>query len=245
MTQPAEPLNILYQDEWLVAVDKPAGHLVHPADEPQPDDLVTMKILRDQIGQRVYNIHRIDRPTTGVLLFSVDRTAARALHRALERHQVQKTYWAISCGLAPEEPWECTQALQKEEDAPMRDARTSFRRLAVSHPLTAENEPSLTLSLIEATPHTGRYHQIRRHLLQQGLPIVGDFRYAGIERSHQLGQLIGTGTRMLLQSKSISFTHPITSEQTVIEAPADPSMLKCFPHLADTRISSGYTPGKS
>ena len=238
MTTPAEPLNILYQDEWLVAVDKPAGHLVHPADEPQQDDLVTMKILRDQIDQRVYNIHRIDRPTTGVLLFSVDRTAARALHRALERRQVQKTYQAISCGLAPEEPWECTLALQKEENAPMRDAHTSFRRLALAYPLTAENEPSLTLSLIEATPHTGRYHQIRRHLFQQGLPIVGDFRYAGIERSHQLGQILGTATRMLLQSKSISFTHPITAEQTVIEAPADPSMIRCFPHLADTRISS-------
>ena len=234
MTQPAEPLNILYQDEWLVAVDKPAGHLVHPADEPQPDDLVTMKILRDQIGQRVYNIHRIDRPTTGVLLFSVDRTAARALHRALERHQVQKTYWAISCGLAPEEPWECTQALQKEEDAPMREAHTSFRQLAIAHPLTPEDQENPTLSLIEATPHTGRYHQIRRHLLQQDLPIVGDFRYAGIERSHQLGALLGTGTRMLLQSKSFSFTHPITAAPTKIVAPTDPFFLIHFPEFSDT-----------
>ena len=234
MTTPAKPLNILYQDEWLVAVDKPAGHLVHPADEPQPDDLVTMKILRDQIGQRVYNIHRIDRPTTGVLLFSVDRTAARALHRALERRQVQKTYRAISCGLAPEEPWECNQALQKEEDAPMRDAHTSFRRLAIAHPLTPEDQENLTLSLIEATPHTGRYHQIRRHLLHHGLPIIGDFRYAGIERSHQLGELLGTGTRMLLQSKSISFTHPITAAPTKIVAPTDPFFLIHFPEFSDT-----------
>ena len=69
MTSTSKPLTILYRDEWLVAVDKPAGHLVHPADQPKDDDLVTMKILRDQIGQRVYTIHRIDRPTTGVLLF--------------------------------------------------------------------------------------------------------------------------------------------------------------------------------
>ena len=93
---PATPLNILYQDEWLVAVDKPAGHLVHPADQPQEDDLVTMKILRDQIGRLVYNVHRIDRPTTGVLLFGIDSSVAKHLHRALERHEVQKTYLALS-----------------------------------------------------------------------------------------------------------------------------------------------------
>ena len=245
MNSPDKPLDILYRDEWLVAVNKPAGYLVHPADEPREDDLVAMKILRDEISQRVYNIHRLDRPTCGVLLFGIDRNAARALHRALERHQVQKTYWAVVLGNAPDEPWECHESLRKDEQAPVREAHTSFQRISTAYPRELEHEQYSTLSLIEATPHTGRYHQIRRHLRHYDLPIVGDFRYAGIEASNHLGKLLGTGTRMLLQSRSLAFHHPVTAGHILIEAPADPILLKCFPHLADTNISSGYTPGKS
>ena len=142
-----EPLHIIYQDDWLVAVDKPAGQLVHPADNPKEGDQVTMKILRDQIGQHVYNIHRIDRPTTGVLLFGTDRTTARALHRAFERHEIKKTYWAIVSGTPPADNWDCHEPLRKTDDAPEREAYTSFRVL----------ENSASLFLIEATP-THRAH---------------------------------------------------------------------------------------
>lgn len=245
MTSSAKPLDILYRDEWLVAVDKPAGHLVHPADAPKEDDLVAMKILRDQIGQRVYNIHRLDRPTCGVLLFGIDRNAARALHRALERHEVDKRYWAVAAGHAPDERWECRQPLQKDESSPVRNAYTSFRRLDHTRPAALEQEQIPDLTLIEATPHTGRYHQIRRHLLHCSLPIVGDFRYAGIDPSHHLGQLLDTGTRMLLQAKSLAFTHPVTGEHLAIEAPAEPLLLKHFPRFADSHTSSEYTPGRS
>lgn len=245
MTSTNKPLDILYRDEWLVAVNKPAGHLVHPADEPREDDLVAMKILRDQIGQHVYNIHRLDRPTCGVLLFGIDRTVARALHRALERHEVQKSYLAVVSGCAPAAPWDCHEALQKDEASPVREAHTSFRRLASVCPAAMRHEPPSTLSLVEAIPHTGRYHQIRRHLLQAGLPIVGDFRYAGIEPSQRLGELLGTGGRMLLQSRSLSFRHPATGLATTIEAPTDPLLLKCFPGLAETHISAECIPGRS
>ena len=218
-----EPLHIIYQDEWLVAVDKPAGHLVHPADNPQDGDLVTMKILRDQIGTHVYNIHRIDRPTTGVLLFGINRNAARALHRALERHEVKKAYRAIVFGEPPAETWECHEPLQKSDDAPLRDAHTSF------HVLQRHGQ----LTLLEAIPHTGRTHQIRKHLLHAGIPIVGDYRYAGVEISDQLGKQLGTGTRMLLQSHQIAFQHPVTEAQTTIIAPNDPMFVRCFDSLAD------------
>jgi len=88
------PLDILYQDDALVVIHKPAGYLVHPTENPQPDDQVAMKILRDQIHQRVYSIHRLDRPTAGVLLFGIDRDAAKTLHKNLEHHLMQKVYWA-------------------------------------------------------------------------------------------------------------------------------------------------------
>lgn len=225
------PLEILHQDDWLVAINKPAGHLVHPADIPQNGDLVAMKILRDQLGQLVYNVHRLDRPTTGVLLFGTDRDAARALHRAFARHEIQKTYLAIVSGAAPPEPWECKEPLQKTSDAPVRDAHTSFT------PIRAFNHPALstpvgpTLALLKATPHTGRYHQIRRHLAHSGFPIIGDYRYAGIKQSDLLGNLLGTGTRMLLQSSNLTFTHPVTEAITTITAPPDPAFLKVFPEI--------------
>ncbi|MBK1831253.1 hypothetical protein JIN77_10980 [Verrucomicrobiaceae bacterium R5-34] len=226
------PLPILYQDDWLIAVDKPAGHLVHPADAPQDGDLVTMKILRDQIGRKVYNVHRIDRPTTGVLLFGIDSVVAKHLHRALERHEVQKTYWAVVNGIPKQNAWECREPIQKSETQPIREAHTSFRLMSSRQPNALAGEQADTLSLIEATPHTGRYHQIRRHLEHIGLPIVGDYRYGGIDRCNRLGEQLGTGSRMLLQSQGIRFCHPISNDTISIHAPVDPSFAQCFPELA-------------
>jgi tRNA pseudouridine65 synthase len=221
-------LQILYQDQWMVAVDKPAGWLVHPASEPQDDDLVAMKILRDQIGERLYTIHRIDRPTTGVLLMGIDPIVSAKLHHALAAHEMQKTYWAIIHGRPPESLWECTEPIEKEPGKPIRDAHTSFHLLeTVRHPRLSHFDDD-KLSLIEAIPHTGRFHQIRRHLLHVGFPIIGDYRYGGIERCDALGNLLETGTRMLLMAKKLTFAHPVTSESITIEAPTDPMFKKCY-----------------
>ena len=207
------PLTILYQDDWLIAVDKPAGQLVHPAENPQPDDLVTMKILRDQVGEQVNAAHRLDRPTTGVLLFTTQCSATRALGRAFQRHQVQKTYHSIIDGRPTENEWTCEEAIQKNPDSSLREARTDFRVLA--H-LNDE------LTLLEANPLTGRYHQIRRHLLHNGTPIVGDYRYASYERSQELSDRYHLETRMLLQCQSLTFPHPVSKEELTITAPPDP-----------------------
>ena len=232
------PLTILYQDEWLVAIDKPAGHLVHPAESPQQGDLVAMKILRDQIGKRVHTIHRLDRPTSGVLLFAIEKQAARNLHKALELHDFEKSYWAVVQGRAPAESWECHEPIQKEEGAPFREAHTSFRVLETRKVKALSSEAEKfdghgdSLTLIEATPHSGRFHQIRRHLLHEGIPIVGDYRYAGIETSDLLGELLGTNTRMLLQAKSLTIDHPITGEKLTFTAPVGDNFKRCFPSIA-------------
>ena len=205
--EPIAPLKILFHDESLVVIHKPAGHIVHPAEQPQVGDLVAMKILRDQIGVRVYNIHRIDRPTAGVLLFGIDREVSKTLHRNLAGGGMEKVYWAVVEGSPKLTAWDCKAPIQKHAGTPIREAHTDFQVLK-----TVEHRSGKTISLIKAVPRTGRFHQIRRHLLDAGHPIIGDYRYAGISTSDNNGKLLGTGTRMLLLAKSLTFTHPKTGK---------------------------------
>ena len=171
------------------------------------------EILRDQIGERVHLIHRLDRPTSGVVVFATDGDAARKLHRAFEAHDVQKIYWAVIDGHPGSDAWSCIEPIRKHETAPERPAETGFRVIEfLEH----------GLALVEARQKTGRFHQIRRHLLNVGHPIVGDYRYLGIERCDALGARLGTGSRMLLHAKSLQFQHPATGEPILIEAPGEP-----------------------
>jgi len=206
-------LEILYRDDALIAVNKPAGQLVHPSDHPHPDDEVTMKILRDQIGEKVHALHRLDRPTCGVLLFTTDPAIVRILRPAFDNQLVKKCYLAVIIGHPADDSWICQEPLQKKEGAPLRDAITDFHVL---------NRLPNHLALLEARPKTGRFHQIRRHLLHAGHPIVGDYLYAGIERCNELGSRLGIGTRMLLQAKAITLAHPVTGDLLTITAPLDP-----------------------
>jgi len=206
-------LEILYRDDALIAVNKPAGQLVHPSDHPHPDDEVTMKILRDQIGHNVHALHRIDRPTCGVLLFTTDPDIVRILRPAFDNQLVKKSYLAVVINHPADDSWICREPLRKKEGAPLREAITDFQVL--------DRLPN-KLALVEARPRTGRFHQIRRHLLHAGHPIVGDYFYAGIERCDELSSRLDTGTRMLLQAKAITLAHPVTGDSLTITAPLDP-----------------------
>ena len=226
--RPMIPLRILYQDERLVAIDKPAGMIAHPGREPEGPEWIAMKRLRDHLEQPVYPIHRLDRPTSGVLLFALDRETSTLAQQAFELRQVEKSYLAVVCGETTAR-WVCDTPLRKNPEEPEVAARTHFERLCFAPAGSYPADPGLSLSLLKASPETGRFHQIRRHLLENGLPIVGDFRYAGRERSHQLGEILGTGTRMLLQAKELRMKHPHSGEDLVIEAPPDEDFCRCFP----------------
>jgi tRNA pseudouridine65 synthase len=214
------PLTILYQDDFLVAIDKPAGMLVHPGREPEEPEWIAMKRLRDQLERPVFPVHRLDRPTSGVLLFALDKQTAGLAQQAFELRKVNKIYHAVVCGIAPLE-WVCKTPLRKNPEDSLLAAKTWFERLGIATPSSFPRDPTLSLSLLKATPLTGRFHQIRRHLLEAGMPIVGDFRYAGQERSFALGEILGTGTRMLLQAKVLELQHPRTGESLKIETTQD------------------------
>lgn len=225
------PLRILYQDEHLVAIDKPAGMIVHPGRDPESSEWIAMKRVRDFLDQPIYVLHRLDRPTSGVLIFARDKKTCGLVQQDFEKRRVQKTYLAVVSGIAPES-WTCETPLQKCPEEPALSARTDFERVMTAPAGSFAGEPSLSLSLLKALPYTGRFHQIRRHLLEENLPIVGDYRYAGRDRSDELGAILGTGTRMLLQAKVLKLTHPYTGEPLHLEAPADPDFCRCFPDLA-------------
>ena len=206
------PLDILYQDEVLIAVTKPNGLLVHPGREPEAKEWIAMKVLRDQIGRRVYAIHRLDRPTSGVLLFALEEPAADAMRAEFEKRRVQKTYVAVVRGQTPEF-WENRTPLQKEEGAKMKDGHTRFQRLGCD--LSADT------STVVAEPLTGRHHQIRRHLAGDGFPILGDYLYGDVAYNDQLAATAGL-SRMLLHARSLSFIHPVTRQVVRIDSPLPP-----------------------
>jgi tRNA pseudouridine65 synthase len=191
-----ESIQVLYQDDAIVVVDKPSGLSVHRGDDQS--DTFAMNLTRDAIGRWVYPVHRLDRPTSGVLVFALSSEHARTLHTAFEERRVDKTYWALVRGRPPGHGI-VDSPMEKREGGPDVEAVTEFRRLHVCE--------RVRLSLVEARPKTGRRHQIRRHLRRLNHPVAGDVRYGkGIEnRSYRVD--IGL-YRLGLHALRLSFAHP-------------------------------------
>lgn len=157
-------IDFLYRDADLVAIDKPSGLAVHRgwAD----DDAYAMTLTRDALGQWVYPVHRLDRGASGVLLFGLSPESARSLCECFEQRTVEKTYVALVRG-APPEQVVIDHPLTPDNGGPPQAARTEVRRLAQYG----------RYAWVEAKPHSGRLHQIRRHLKHISCPLIGDVRY--------------------------------------------------------------------
>ena len=207
-------LNIVYKDDDIIVVDKPRGMLVHPVKETNPREDIAMKVIRDQINQKVYTVHRLDRPTSGLLLFALNVPAVRIMQKLFEDRKVSKKYVAVVHGKVPEQ-WVCKKALLKEENNEMKDALTEFKCLKYCPKGTFDCDPNLEISVVEASPHSGRYHQIRRHLANDGFPIVGDYLYGDIDYNNHVAEKTGI-TRMMLMSTELSFIHPMTQKDIFI-----------------------------
>ncbi|MEO0416635.1 MAG: pseudouridine synthase, partial [Verrucomicrobiota bacterium] len=187
-------LEILYHDAWLIVVDKPAGMLVHPGREPEPDDQIAMKVVRDQIGQRVSTIHRLDRPTSGILLMTVDSSIDSQMRQQFDSQLVKKRYTAVTIGELQEQ-WTNASPLQKSESEPFREAETAFVRQDIIQ------FPPHLFSLVHAYPASGRFHQIRKHLSMAGHPIVGDYLYGRPDLMDEIAEQIQQPRLMLHASQ--------------------------------------------
>ncbi len=221
------PLQILFQDDHLVAINKPAGLLVHRSRVDVHATEFALQILRDQIGQIVFPVHRIDRPTSGVLLFALNKDAARELAVQFANRTVGKLYLAIVRGKTPQSNRWDEPLVEKQDQAtdgkaqkkkPAQDAITEFITLnSWTVPFSAGKYPQSRYSLVEARPLTGRKHQLRRHFNHMAYPIIGDTTY-GDRRHNRLFREQFDVQRLLLLAKRLRFSHPINGCDVEVEA---------------------------
>lgn len=224
-------IQIIYQNEHLVAVNKPAGMLVHRSWLDKYETVFLMQTLRDQLGQHVFPVHRLDRPTSGVMLFALNSHTARLLTQQFENKQVSKTYHVIVRGWTDVSG--CIDYPLKEELDDIADpfaqrnkaaqsAITDYHTLAQSElPFVSnKNFPTSRYSLLHITPHTGRKHQIRRHLKHIFHPIIGDTTHGDLRQNKAVHAFCGN-TRLLLHAHSLVFRLPENGETVKVVAPHD------------------------
>jgi tRNA pseudouridine65 synthase len=223
-------LDIIYHDEFIVAVNKPAGMLVHRSWLDKNETQFVMQTLRDQIGQHVYPLHRLDRPTSGVLVFALSSEIASQMMPMFAEHQMQKTYHAIVRG------WilhgdRLDYALKVEldkiadkfasKDKEPQSAITDYKPLAsVEVPYSTGPFPTSRYCLMELKPLTGRKHQLRRHMKHLRHPIIGDTTHGDGKHNRLFKENLGSD-RLLLHASRLEFEHPFTGVQLVLEAQFD------------------------
>lgn len=222
-----DPLEILYRDDWLVAVNKPGGLLVHRSWIDKDETRFALQMVRDLIGQYVYPVHRLDKPTSGVLLFTLDPDTARRIGEAFEAGEVRKEYLAVVRGyteLQGRIDYPLKELHDKMTDAKARkdkepqDAVTLYERLGtVELPLPVGRYATARYSLLRLRPETGRKHQLRRHMKHLLHPIVGDTKYGRTEHNNLFREHFGC-RRLLLASVKMELTHPVSGEPLCITA---------------------------
>lgn len=199
-------LDIIYQDEQLIAVHKPHGLLVHKTAIARDAKEFVLQILRDQIEQYVYPCHRLDRKTSGVLLLAKDKDTQREINQLFADRKVDKLYHAIVRGWTPE-TMHIDYALTNDRDQ-TQEAQTELRtleRFEINVPLGKYN--TQRYSLVELKPLTGRMHQLRKHMAHIRHPIIGD-RPHGCNKQNRLWKQKWNMLHMMLHAKRLDLPSP-------------------------------------
>ncbi|MBE9584705.1 pseudouridylate synthase [Mucilaginibacter sp. JRF] len=216
-------LEILYQDEYLVAINKPHGLLVHRSSIANDASEFALQILRDQLGQKVYPAHRIDRKTGGLLLFALDKDSEIAMQKQFANNEVSKSYLALVRGFAPDEG-EIDYPLRKENGT-LQDAFTAYKTLSRAElDVPFGKHQTSRYSLVEVKPRTGRMHQIRKHMAHIFYPIIGD-RTHGCNKQNKLFKERWEIETMFLHAESVAFVHPVIRQNISIKAGLQPEFM--------------------
>ena len=223
-------LDILFEDDNLIAVNKPSGLLVHPSwIAPRGTPNLT-SMLREYLQGTAYTIHRLDRPTSGVIVFGKNKETAQKMNQKFADREVQKTYLCMTRGYTPEGDvidYALKQKLDKladkmsNPDKPAQEAVSEYRRLGtVELPMAVGRYDVSRYSLVEVKPKTGRKHQIRRHMKHISHPLIGDTKH-GDGRHNKAFRDHFDLDRLLLMAVELSFRHPESGDLLTIKAPVD------------------------
>jgi tRNA pseudouridine65 synthase len=222
-------LEILFEDEHYVAINKPNGLLVHRTRIAEEKKEFALQLLRDQLGLRLHPLHRLDRGTSGVLLFAKSPEAAAPLVKAFQDREPEKIYLAIVRGFAPDSGT-IDSPIRPDRDNNLKepqDAVTHFERLGtVELPIPIGPYNTARYSLVKVKPETGRMHQIRKHLGHIRHYIIGDKKHGDWRHNLMFLEKLNSSS-LLLHAASLTFEHPFTGNKIEIKAslPEDMSRL--------------------
>jgi tRNA pseudouridine65 synthase len=224
-------LEVVYRDESLVAINKPSGLLVHRSPVDRHETRFALQLLRDQLGQRVYPTHRLDTPTSGLLVFALDAQTAAALGAAFAQRRVRKNYLAVLRGWCPEQ-LDIDHPLREIDDPGYADRRTEaaasaqtvLRRLALAElPFSVDRYASSRYSLAWLQPLSGRRHQLRRHMKHISHPIIGDAKYGKGLHNRFFQQQLGV-SGLLLSCIGLGFAHPVSGHALQLRCRPSPQL---------------------
>nr|WP_186475413.1 tRNA pseudouridine(65) synthase TruC [Psychrobacter sp. KCTC 72983] len=246
----ANDIDIIYEDEYLVAINKEAGLLVHRSWLDKGEARFAMQLTRDTVGCHVFPVHRLDRPTSGVLLFAKSSAVARTLTETFTAHEVSKQYLAVVRGFIPDKGT-IDYALSFQPDAiadkfadwdkPAQEAVTHWQCLAqIELPVAVSKKHDTSrYSLVQLTPETGRKHQLRRHMKHVFHPIIGDTSYGDIRHTRFFRTQYDC-MRMLLHAQALALNHPITGEPLLLKAGLDDQWMGILEAFAWVESAKAY-----
>lgn len=210
-------VNILYEDESLLVVDKPEGLPVHKNDFMPRDAAYLTKIAGKLKDRSVFNVHRLDAKTSGVIILALGQEAAKLMAQQFQEKAVKKKYIAIVKGNPGEGVFD-EKVLVKKKSNFKKPAVTHFQTIkTVTTQLYSKGEQVL-LSLVEVTPETGRWHQIRQHFARNRYDIIGDTHHGDFALNREITGQTGI-KRLMLHASTIEFTHPFENRKLNIESP--------------------------
>lgn len=210
-------LPILFSDPHFTIINKPPGMLVHRtsiADDAAP---VAMQLLRDQLERMVFPVNRIDRPTSGILVFAHSPEITKLLQEQLAEPGARKHYTALVRGWM-HEPVDCDREVRNDRGI-LKEAFTRF--VPVEHfelALPTDRYPTARFTIVDAFPETGRWHQIRQHLAQLRHYIINDRVHGDGKQNKIFTQQLGVN-ELFLHARKLTLTHPVTGEVMAVEAP--------------------------